>query len=116
VLLHSRSIAAYRLRARVAEDSRGEIRRSWTDPERVKIPRVADFQRRGSRELVDANGDRDLADARLYLVGAFDLEGDDRVEVDGEVWRIDGKPVARRGLGSSTVTSVALMHAEGVPA
>lgn len=115
MILSSGSATAYRLRARVAEDSRGEVVRSWTDPERVRIPR-ATFRRRSSTELADVDGSRLAADAALYIVGAFDLEPDDRIEADGEVWRVDGEPLVRRGLGSQTFTSAALARAKGVPA
>ena len=97
----------YRLRAGVTEDSYGDPVESWDTPERVRIPgaSVQDVS------VVEDNGVSrriNRGERTLYAPGAIDLTKDDRVEVDGEVWQVDGTPEARRGLASGTFTTARL--------
>lgn len=93
---------AYRLRPAVKEDSYGDSVDDWGDPQRVRIPR-ADFQegpnaeREGVRRLLEGEG-------LLLIVGRFDLTADDRVEVNGDVWRVHAKPLVRKSLATGNLT------------
>lgn len=99
----------YRLRAGMAEDSYGDPVESWDTPERVRIPgaSVQDVS------VVEDNGvSRRIlrGEKTLYAPGSVDLTKDDRVEVDGEVWQVDGNPERRRGLASSAYTTARLVQ------
>lgn len=96
-----------RLRARPAVDSYGDPVESWGDPLRDLLP-GAQLQNAGSVEA-DAALKRVLVnDRRLFIPYAADLTSEDRVEVLGEVWRVDGDPIVRRGLASSVYTTATL--------
>ena len=96
-----------RLRAGATTDSYGDPVESWDTPERFVL-RGASVQ---DVSVVEEDGvtRRVLRGVRtLYVPGAADLTAEDRVEVSGEVWTVDGKPEVRRGLASSVYTTARL--------
>lgn len=101
----------YRLRPTVGEDSYGDPYETWDPPQRHRLRRaevqdVATVEEEGVRRVV-VEGER-----RLYVPYAADLTSADRIEVDGETWRISGKPAVRRGLASTVYTTCTLTQTE----
>lgn len=104
-------LPVYRLRPYERVDSVGDTVRSWDTPKRELIRR-AQVQEVTSRDtdgnVVVIDGER-----RLLIDGPRpDLTATDRVEYDGEVWRIDGKPLTRPGLAMGTHTVAKLIRHE----
>lgn len=102
----------YRLRATATTDSYGDPVESWTTPERVLL-KGAHVQVATTNE-VDGD-DRHIirGEKTLFVPGAVDLTENDRIEVEGLVWRVNGVPVVRRGLGSLTYTTANLTRTAG---
>ncbi|UJQ86800.1 head closure Hc1 [Arthrobacter phage Reedo] len=97
----------YRLRAGTTVDSYGDPVESWTAPERTPL-KGATIQ---NISIVEDDGvTRHVTRRRktLYAPGAVDLRKDDRIESNGEVWRVDGDPVTRAGLASAVYTTAEL--------
>lgn len=97
----------YRLRASTGTDSYGDPVEGWDTPDRLRL-RGATVQ---DVSVVEDEGvERRIirGQKRLYIPGKADVTEDDRVEVDGEVWKVDGTPVFRTGLGSSRYTTAVL--------
>jgi hypothetical protein len=104
-----RASRAYRLRATVAADAYGDPVLSWEEPERTPLAK-ATVQAVTSTETDRPTGVR-LTDARaLFVPGVADLTAADRVEIDGEVWRVDGTPAVLRGLVSGVYTTASLVR------
>lgn len=104
---YTRAPAVYRLRPGTTTDSYGDPVESWDAPERVLL-RGASVQ---SVSVVEDEGvERRIIRGQktLFVPGAVDLTADDRVEVAGEVWKVDGDPVTRAGLASTVYTTAAL--------
>ncbi|AWY06642.1 head-to-tail stopper [Microbacterium phage Zeta1847] len=100
----------HRLRPGTRVDGVGDTVRDWRTPERVRIPNatlepVTSTATDGSVLIIESQ-------RRLLIVGTFDLKATDRVEADGEVWRVDGVPAVRRGLITGTHTAVKLERIE----
>lgn len=111
LLTPSRPRYVTRLRATVAEDSYGDPVTSWEYSERfpfrAEVQAVSSTDAEGSARVI-------LRDERaLFAPGAPDLRHDDRVEVDGEVWRVDGDPLTfSGGLASPVYTTATLRRFE----
>lgn len=102
----------YRLRAAIVEDSYGDTSEDWRNPGRVPI-RGASAQTVSTDET-EGVARRVLEDERvLYVPRREDLTAEDRIEVDGDVWRIDGDPIVRRGLASAAYTTAKLRRITG---
>ncbi|WNN93966.1 head-to-tail stopper [Arthrobacter phage Nitro] len=106
---YRRAPSVYRLRPGTKLDSYGDPVESWDTPERVLL-------RNATVQTVSVFNPEDEGVARhiirgqktLYAPGAVDLTAADRIEVDGEIWRIDGDPVTRSGLASTVYTTAKL--------
>lgn len=99
--------AVYRLRSTSALDSDGDSVESWDTPERTLL-RAAVVQPVSTKEE-DGVIRRLVSDEYLLLVPGFpDLKATDRVEYEGDVWRIDGTPIRRRAQGSGSYTTAPL--------
>lgn len=97
----------YRLRPGSGTDSYGDPVQSWDVPDRVRL-RGASVQ---DVSVVEDEGvaKRILRGERtLFVRGAADLTADDRIEYEAEVWRVNGDPTIKRGLGSAVYTVCAL--------
>lgn len=97
----------YRLRAGMTVDSYGDPVESWTTPERTPL-RGATVQ---NLSIVEDDGvSRHITRRRktLYAPGTVDLRKEDRIEADGEIWKVDGDPVIRAGLATTVYTTAEL--------
>lgn len=101
------------LRVRPGEklDSDGDPIADWGDgASRVRIP--------GARVLAP-DTDEDEADStfsterRLWAPGRIDLRAEDRIEVDGLIYRVDGDPVPLESLATGVYTAAKLVRHEG---
>ncbi|AYN57730.1 head-to-tail stopper [Arthrobacter phage DrManhattan] len=102
----------YRLRAVAGTDSYGDPVESWTTPTKTLL-RGAHVQAAQTDED-DGNDRRTIRDEKtLFVPGAADLTENDRIEIDGRVWRVNGLPTVRRGLGSGTYTTATLTRTSG---
>lgn len=102
----------YRLRATATTDSYGDPVESWTTPTRTLL-KGAHVQAAQTDE-VDGDDRHTIRDEKtLFVPGAADLTEGDRIEIDGLVWRVNGLPTVRRGLGSSTFTTATLTRNAG---
>lgn len=101
----------FRLRAGAALDSDGDPVQSWAAPERLRLKR-ATVQQSSSQDEDGAVRRTPLSETvwRLFVPGAVDLVHDDRIEVDGELYRVDGKPAVRDGLSQSVYTRALLVQ------
>jgi head-tail adaptor len=99
--------AVYRLRAGSTVDSYGDPVESWTAPQRTLL-KGATVQDVNTEEVEGATRTLVRGEKALYAPGAIDLTEDDRIEVDGVVWRVNGLPNVRRGLASSVYTTATL--------
>lgn len=106
ILTTRKARPAYRLRPSAAVDSYGDPVDGWAAPERTRL-RGAQVQDGG----IDAQTERETPTSRLaegerllIVSGLADLTIDDRIEVDGEVWHIQGAPFTRRSLASGVIT------------
>lgn len=115
VILHAgRSPAVYRLKPGAGTDSYGDPVEDWENPVRERLYRATVQEPR--TEEIDSAGKRVVSGERaLYLPYASDLAAEDRIEIDGEVWRVEGRPKVRRGLAMGVYTSATLSRAEGGP-
>lgn len=97
-----------RLRPGTSTDLRGETVESWARPDRAPL-KGATVELTSTTE---ADGTRRvLRDERtLRFPRAVDLRAEDRVEIDGEVWRVDGEPFVERGLARGVETRAALVR------
>jgi hypothetical protein len=100
----------YRLRATEQTDSYGDlVADDWNDPSRVVLNR-AELQSPASTETEGATGTTNSSERVLFVLGTPDLLSTDRIEVDGEVWRVDGTPRVRRGLATTVYTTAKLIR------
>lgn len=97
----------YRLRAGSGTDSYGDPVQSWDAPERV-ILRGATVQDISTVEDEGVAKRIVRGEKALFVPGAADVTVDDRIEYDGEVWRVNGDPAVKRGLATGVYTSAAL--------
>lgn len=111
MLLGASLAAVVRLRPALVEDSYGDPVESWDFPSRIRL-RGADIQAVSSTEQ-EGTARRLVEDARvLFVPGVPDLTSADRIETeDGEVWRVDGNPVVRRGQALGVYTTATLTRA-----
>ena len=108
-----RSPRVFRLRPGVTLDSDGDPVESWETPDRLRLRHVT--LQESSSEDEDGLAQRSLGSKRLTRSGrkifvpyAADVVANDRVEIDGQLWRVDGNPNPRRGLATSVYTTVTL--------
>jgi len=112
VIFTARTTPVYRLRASQGVDSYGDPVEDWDRPERVLLPGAV--VQEPTTEEEEAPGKRVTTGERvLYAPRALDLDEGDRVEVEGEVWRVEGRPKVRRGLAMGVYTSATLSRSEG---
>jgi hypothetical protein len=109
VLLTAYRIArpVYRLRAGSGVDSYGDPVESWTTPDRYLLKGAI---------LQDAKSEETgaiLHSEKVLLVpGEPDLTEADRIEHDGDAWRVNGVPTTKTGLASRTFTVATLTRTE----
>jgi hypothetical protein len=98
-----RAPKVYRVRPALVPDSYGDPVESPTASTRSQIVGA-------TVEYVDSEEDGSVVrrERVLFVPRAYDLTKDDRVDVGGELWRIDGDPVTFRGRASGTYTSAVL--------
>jgi hypothetical protein len=108
-----RSPRVYRVRPGTTTDSDGDPVESWEHPDRLRLRNVT--LQESSSEDEDGLAQRSLGSKRLTRSGrkifvpyAADVVANDRVEIDGQLWRVDGNPNPRRGLATSVYTTVTL--------
>lgn len=113
MLLSRRSASpVVRLRAGTKTDYYGDEAEDWTAPVRAALPR-AQIQEVSSVEE-DGVARRLLVDERVFFQpGRADLTADDRLEENGVVWTIEGRPIVRTGLASGVYTTAALRRLDG---
>lgn len=105
----TRARPVYRLRPGTTRDYDGDLVESWDAPERQRLRGAVVHDVTSSEK--DGIVTRLTEGERLLLVpSAADLHRDDRVEVDGEIWRVDGDPVVRRSESMGTFTSAQLVR------
>lgn len=97
----------YRLRYRVGLDSYGDPTESWDSPDRSPL-KGATWSDVEVEEAETASGRIVRKERRLRIPGAADLTEKDRVDLSGEVWRVDGPPLVRRGLALGVETVAVL--------
>jgi len=108
-----RSPKVFRLRPGVTLDSDGDPTESWEQPDRLRLPKAT--VQESSSEDEDGLSQRALGSKRLtrsgrkvFLPYRADVVANDRVEIDGQVWRVDGNPNPRAGLSTTVYTTVTL--------
>lgn len=108
-----RSPRVYRVRPGTTTDSDGDSVESWENPDRLRLRNVT--LQESSSEDEDGLAQRSLGSKRLTRSGrkifvpyAADIVANDRIEIDGQLWRVDGNPNPRRGLATSVYTTVTL--------
>ena len=99
--------AITRLRATVTTDSYDEPAESWDTPDRLPL-RGAEAQGPSSTETETPSADQVSNTRILFVPGTPDITATDRVEIDSEVWRVDGDPVVHRGLAFGVYTTARL--------
>ncbi|WVX87998.1 head-to-tail stopper [Arthrobacter phage TforTroy] len=104
---YRRAPSVYRLAPGTTYDSYGDPVESWDTPERTLlrgavVQDVSVVEEEGvARHVLQGQ-------KRLYAPGRLPVTAADRIEVDGEVWEVDGDPVVREGLASTVYTTAAL--------
>lgn len=104
---YRRAPSVYALTPGVTLDSYGDPVESWDTPTRTLL-RGAVVQ---DVSVVEEEGvARHILrlQKRLYCPGDPGLSAASRIEVDGEVFKVDGDPVVRAGLASTVYTTAAL--------
>lgn len=101
----------YRLRPGTVLDSDGDPVESWDSPDRLKlsgavVQDVSTVEEETGRTQI-VKGEK-----VLFLSRPADVKSDDRIEVAGETWRVNGDPVTRPSLASGVVTTVTLTRVE----
>lgn len=104
--------AVYRLRPTATTDSYGDPVISWTNPSRLPLF-GASVGPSASTETESPTADTVRAERVLIAPGAVDITATDRVEVDGQVWRIDGVPDVRSGFVLGVHTTASLRRVAG---
>lgn len=104
---YTKTPAVYRLRAGVTTDSYGDPVESWDSPERFLL-RGASVQTVSTVEDEGTTRHIIRGEKTLHAPGSPSLTSGDRIEVGGEIWRVDGDPVVRRGLASTVYTTASL--------
>jgi hypothetical protein len=102
----------YRLRAAVTHDSYGDEVQDWKNPSRKLLPKA----RVEDAETVEEDGvvRRVLKGERvLFVYGTPDITSEDRIEIAGQVWRVNGLPNQRRGLASGAYLTATLTRNSG---
>lgn len=103
-MLLYRTQVVYRLRPGVKLDSYGDPVEDLDNPERERL--VGAYVQSG--QLME-DPDRLLAGQRkLFAPGSHDLKAEDLIEVDGELWRVEGDARIRHGLAMGTYTAAIL--------
>jgi hypothetical protein len=97
----------YRLRAGVGVDSYGDPVESWDAPDRL-ILRGATVQDLSTVEDEGPAKRVIRGEKVLFAPGLADVRAEDRIEHRGEVWKVNGDPIVKRGLASAPFTFAAL--------
>lgn len=101
----------YRLRPGQGVDSYGDPIEDWDNPVRELLYQAV--LQEPDTEEEDGAGNRLVTGQRvLYAPRALDLQAEDRVEVDGQLWRVQGDPKIRRGLAMGVYTSATLARTD----
>jgi len=101
-----------RLRATTVNDSYGDPVESWTNPSTMPLPRAVLYDG-ASLETETSRATTTSSDRVLHVPYRVDLAENDRIQDGSEVWRVDGKPIVRRGLASTEYTTANLVRFEG---
>lgn len=112
MILNGRGPAVYRLRQGTEPDSYGDLVASWASPSRTRLPgaQVQDV----STEEVDGAARKIVRGEKvLFVPRAVDLVAADRIEADGETWRVEGTPTLRRGFALGVYTTAILHRTTG---
>lgn len=96
------------VRPTVSADSYGDPVVSWAAPVRTVL-HGAVVQDKTSVETGGDARQRLTTTRVVYVPGDVEAESTDRVEIDGETWRIDGHPFVSRGLGYGNVYTTFLL-------
>lgn len=107
MLLNSSRQKVYRLDAGETTDSYGDPVEDWSAPVKTRLPGA----KVEHAETVEEEGTTRYVrrDERvLFAPGSPALTREDRVEVDGQVWRVNGTPNFRRGLASGAYVTATL--------
>ena len=97
----------YRLRPGIGLDSYGDAVESWDTPER-SILRGATIQDLSTVETEGPTRRVIRGEKVLFAPGLADVRAEDRIEHRGEVWKVNGDPIVKRGLASAPFTFAAL--------
>lgn len=94
-----------RVRAATVPDSYGEgVVSVWDErASRLPLPGAQAQTRATSDSPSPGTPGRSSSERVFFALGAADVEADDRIEVDGEAWRIDGDVHVLRGSGPCAV-------------
>lgn len=101
-----------RLRAARREDSYGDVVEDWTVPERKRLFHV-DVQDVSSVEEDGVTRRLVTDQRRLAIRGVADVTVRDRIELDGDAWKVDGDPVVVRPRVGVPFTIVQLLRITG---
>jgi hypothetical protein len=85
-----------------AVDSYGDPVEAWGSGARAPLPRAV-VQDRDSVESAGDGRQRVVTRRVVYTPGDVGATERHRVEIDGEVWQVDGQPAVKRGLGYRNV-------------
>lgn len=100
----------YRQRARRVADSYGDDVGTWDAPEETLLVRAqvqADKLMRTS-ETETPSSDESKTQGHLYYSGKVEILETDRIRYGADVWRVEGMPITRYGLGSGSYTHAKL--------
>lgn len=84
-------ITVTRLRPTTRTDGYGDTVEDWTTPTRLDFADVA-WHPSTTSEDAEAGRSAILSGLTIYLPFDADVTADDRFEVDGTVWHVDGTP------------------------
>ena len=112
MILNGRGSAVYRLRQGTAPDSYGDLVASWETPSRVRLP-GAQVQDVSTEEVDGAARTIVRGEKVLFVPRVADLVDADRIEADGETWRVEGVPTVRRGFALGVYTTATLHRTTG---
>ncbi|WP_144722238.1 hypothetical protein [Cellulosimicrobium sp. TH-20] len=102
----------FRLRPGTRTNGFGDVVEDWSTPERTRL-HGAIVQDSNSVELPEGSRVRVVTRKTLFARGAPGLRATDRVEVDGEVFLVDGEPVVRRPRSRPVYTTADLKRPTG---
>jgi hypothetical protein len=109
LLLKTYGKPIYRLRPVMKTNSYGSVSEDWTTPARFRL-RGAHAQDVNATEVEGIERRLVRGEKFLFVPGRADLNDNDRVEVEGEVWRVEAPPTFREGFASGIFTTATLVR------